>query len=147
MEACHGRVALVTGSSRGLGRVIARKLSEAGASLVLNYRKTGGRSEAQAQALAKELVERGSPAVAIQADISQKDAVAAMFQEIGPRYGRLDILVLNAARAPFKRVGELLKRDLLELVETNFLGNVYCMQPALPLMQGRPGPAVFISSP
>ena len=146
MEACHGRVALVTGSSRGLGRVIARKLSEAGASLVLNYRKTGGRSEAQAQALAKELVERGSPAVAIQADISQKDAVAAMFQEIGPRYGRLDILVLNAARAPFKRVGELLKRDLLELVETNFLGNVYCMQQALPLMQGRPGHVVFISS-
>jgi len=146
MEACHGRVALVTGSSRGLGRVIARKLSEAGASLVLNYRKTGGRSEAQAQALAKELVERGSPAVAIQADISQKDAVAAMFQEIGARYGRLDILVLNAARAPFKRVGELLKRDLLELVETNFLGNVYCMQQALPLMQGRPGHVVFISS-
>ena len=133
MEACHGRVALVTGSSRGLGRVIA-------------YRKTGGRSEAQAQALAKELVERGSPAVAIQADISQKDAVAAMFQEIGARYGRLDILVLNAARAPFKRVGELLKRDLLELVETNFLGNVYCMQQALPLMQGRPGHVVFISS-
>jgi enoyl-[acyl-carrier protein] reductase III len=146
MEACHGRVALVTGSSRGLGRVIARKLSEVGASLVLNYRKTGGRSEAQAQALAKELVERGSPAVAIQADISQKDAVAAMFQEIGARYGRLDILVLNAARAPFKRVGELLKRDLLELVETNFLGNVYCMQQALPLMQGRPGHVVFISS-
>ena len=146
MEACHGRVALVTGSSRGLGRVIARKLSEAGAHLVLNYRKTGGRSEAQAQALAKELVERGSPAVAIQADISQKDAVAAMFQEIGARYGRLDILVLNAARAPFKRVGELLKRDLLELVETNFLGNVYCMQQALPLMQGRPGHVVFISS-
>jgi enoyl-[acyl-carrier protein] reductase III len=146
MESCHGRVALVTGSSRGLGRVIARKLSEAGADLVLNYRQAGGRSEAQARALAKELVERGSRAVAIQADISQKDAVAAMFQEIGAEYGRLDILVLNAARAPFKSVGELLKRDLLELVETNYLGNIYCMQQALPLMQGRPGHVVFISS-
>ena len=146
MEPCHGRVALVTGSSRGLGSVIARKLSEAGADLVLNYRKAGGRSEAQARALAKELVERGSRAVAIQADISQKDAVVAMFQEIGAEYGRLDILVLNAARAPFKSVGELLKRDLLELVETNYLGNIYCMQQALPLMQGRPGHVVFISS-
>src|SRR5262245_51053392 len=125
MGPCQGRVALVTGSSRGLGRVIARKLSEAGADLVLNYRKVGGRSEAQAKALAKELVERGARAVAIQADISQKDAVVAMFQEISARYGRLDILVLNAARAPFKAVGELLKRDLLELVETNYLGNVY----------------------
>lgn len=146
MEPCRGRVALVTGSSRGLGRVIARKLSEAGADLVLNYRQTGGRSEAQARALAKELVERGSRTVAIQADISQKDAVAAMFQEIAAEYGRLDILVLNAARAPFKRIDELLRRDLLELIETNYLGNVYCMQQALPLMRGRPGHVVFISS-
>jgi len=146
MGPCHGRVALVTGSSRGLGRVIARTLSEAGADLIINYRQAGGRSEAQARALAKELVERGSRAVAIQADIGQKDAVAAMFQQIGAEFGRLDILVLNAARAPFKKVGELLKRDLLELVETNYLGNVYCMQQALPLMQGRPGHVVFISS-
>jgi len=146
MGSCRGRVALVTGSSRGLGRVIARKLSEAGADLIINYRQAGGRSEAQARALAKELVEGGSRAVAIQADIGQKDAVAAMFQQIGAEFGRLDILVLNAARAPFKKTGELLKRDLLELVETNYLGNVYCMQQALPLMQGRPGHVVFISS-
>src|SRR5262245_57987369 len=103
MQPCRGRVALVTGSSRGLGRVIARQLSEAGADVVVNYRKAGGRSEAQARALAKELVERGSRAVAIQADISQKDSVAAMFQQIAAEYGRLAILVLNAARAPFKR--------------------------------------------
>src|SRR5262249_33926408 len=115
----RGRVALVIVSSRGLGRVLARKLSEAGADLIINYRQAGGRSEAQARGLAKELVERGSRAVAIQADIGQKDAVAAMFQQIGAEFGRLDILVLNAARAPFKRAGELLKRDLLELVETN----------------------------
>jgi len=146
MESCRGRVALVTGSSRGLGRVIARTLGAAGADVVVNYRRAGGRSEAQARALAKELVERGSRAVAIQADISQKDAVAAMFQQIAAEYGRLDILVLNAARAPFKRIGELLTRDLIELVETNYFGNVYCMQHALPLMQGRPGHVVFISS-
>jgi NAD(P)-dependent dehydrogenase (short-subunit alcohol dehydrogenase family) len=146
MGSCRGRVALVTGSSRGLGRVIARKLSEAGADLIINYRQAGGRSETQARALAKELVERGSRAVAIQADIGQKDAVAAMFQQIGAEFGRLDILVLNAARAPFKKAGELLKRDLLELVETNYLGNVYCMQQALPLMQARPDHVMFISS-
>src|SRR5262245_25019969 len=69
-----------------------------------------------------------------------------MFQEIAAQYGRLDILVLNAARAPFKTVGELLRRDLLELVENNYLSNVYCMQQALPLMQGRPGHVVFVSS-
>src|SRR4029077_15434163 len=146
MGSCRGRVALVTGSSRGLGRVIARKLSEARADLIINVRQAGGRSEAQARALAKELVERGSRAVAIQADISQKDAVATMFQEIAAQYGRLDILALNAARPPFKTVSELLRRDLLELVENNYFSNVYCMQQALPLMQGRPGHVVFVSS-
>src|SRR4029453_12818038 len=80
-------------------------------------------------------------------DISQKDAVAAMFQEIAAQYGQLDILVLNAARAPFKRVDELLKRDLLELIETNYLANIYCMQQTLPLIQGRPAPVVFIHIP
>ena len=91
-------------------------------------------------------MERGPARWPIQADISQKDAVAAMFQEIAAQYGRLDILVLNAARAPFKRIDELLRRDLLELVETNYLGNVYCLQQALPLMQGRPAHVVFVSS-
>jgi NAD(P)-dependent dehydrogenase (short-subunit alcohol dehydrogenase family) len=68
-----------------------------------------------------------------------------MFQQIAAEHGRLDILVLNAARAPFKRVDELLTRDLLELIETNYLGNIYCMQQALPLMRGRP--ATSCSSP
>ena len=146
MRPCEGKVALVTGSSRGLGRVIARKLAEAGAHLVLNYRQNGGRSEAQAKELSKELSELGSRATAIQADIGQKESVGAMFEEIQSHYGRLDILVLNAARAPFKPLKELLKRDLLQLVETNYLGHVYCMQHALPLMEGGGGQVVFISS-
>src|SRR4029077_16065546 len=144
MGSCRGRVALVTGSSRGLGRVIARTLSEPGPDRIINDRQAVGRSEAQARALAKELVERGSRAVAIQADISQKDAVATMFQEIAAQYGRLDILVLNAARAPFKTVSELLRRDLLELVENKSFRNVFCVEEALPLMQGPPGPGVFV---
>ncbi len=146
MKPCDGKVALVTGSSRGLGQVIARQLAEAGADLVVNYRQGGGRSEAQARELAKELVERGARATAIQADIADKDAVGAMFEQIASEYGRLDILVLNAARAPFKPLRSLLRRDLLQLVETNYLGNVYCMQGALPFMERSGGHVVFISS-
>jgi NAD(P)-dependent dehydrogenase (short-subunit alcohol dehydrogenase family) len=146
MTPCDGKVALVTGSSRGLGQAIARKLSEAGAHVVLNYRQRGGRSEAQARELARELVDLGSRASAIQADIAHRDSVVAMFDQIASEYGRLDILVLNAARAPFKPLKHLLQRDLLQLVETNYLGNVYCMQQALPLMEGHGGYVVFISS-
>ena len=146
MRPCDGKVALVTGSSRGLGRVIARKLSEAGAHIVLNYRQSGGRSEAQARDLARELVELGSRASAIQADIAQRESVGAMFEQVASEYGHLDILVLNAARAPFKPLKHLLRRDLLQLVETNYLGNIYCMQRALPLMGGQGGHVVFISS-
>ena len=146
MKPCEGKVALVTGSSRGLGRVIARRLSEAGAHVVINYRQGGGRSEAQARELARELEGLGSRASAIQADIGNKESVGAMFDQVASDYGRLDILVLNAARAPFKAFAEILRRDLLQLIETNYLGNVYCMQRALPLMEGRGGQIVFISS-
>jgi NAD(P)-dependent dehydrogenase (short-subunit alcohol dehydrogenase family) len=146
MRPCEGKIALVTGGSRGLGQVIARKLSEAGADLVLNYRQSGGRSEAQARATAKELTELGSRASAIQADIAQKESVAAMFDQIASEYGRLDILILNAARAPFKPLKDLLRRDLLQLVETNYLGHIYCMQGALRLMEKEGGHVVFISS-
>src|SRR3990172_6882178 len=146
MKPCEGKVALVTGSSRGLGQVIARKLAEAGAHLILNYRQCGGRSEAQARELAKELVELGSRATTIQADIGQKEPVASMFSQIHSEYGRLDILVLNAARAPFKPLKDLLRRDLPQLLETNYLGHVFCMQQALPLMTPHGGHVVFISS-
>ena len=146
MKPCEGKVALVTGGSRGLGRVTARKLAEAGAHVVVNYRQGGGRSEAQARELAKELTELGSRASAVQADIAHKESVTAMFEQIASEYARLDILVLNAARAPFKPLADLLRRDLLQLVETNYLGNVYCVQRALPLMEGRGGRVVFISS-
>ncbi len=146
MRPCEGKVALVTGSSRGLGQAIARKLSHAGAHVILNYRQRGGRSEAQARELARELVDLGSRALAIEADIANRDAVVAMFDQMASEYGRLDILVLNAARAPFKPLKQLLQRDLLQLVETNYLGNVFCMQRALPLMEGHGGHVVFISS-
>ena len=146
MRPCEGKVALVTGSSRGLGQAIARRLSDAGAHVILNYRQPGGRSEAQARELARELVDLGSRASVIEADIANRGSVVGMFDQISSEYGRLDVLVLNAARAPFKPLKDLLQRDLLQLVETNYLGNVFCMQRALPLMEDHGGHVVFISS-
>jgi len=137
---------LVTGSSRGIGSSIALSFARAGADVVLNYRKAGGRSQAQAEWLKKEIEALGRTAFIVQADISDRESVKALFQAVRDRFGRLDVLVLNAARAPFKPLERLLERELRQLIETNYLGNLFCVQEAIPLMEGQGGKVVFISS-
>ncbi len=140
------KVVLVTGGSRGVGAAIARRFAQDGARLVLNHRVGGGRASRMADALCREVDAAGARAVAIPADISRKNAVKTMFAQLEDEFGRLDALILNAARAPFKPWEKLLERDLRLLVETNFLGNVFCLQEALPLLARRGGAVVFISS-
>jgi len=140
------KVAVVTGSSRGIGRTIALHLARAGADVVVNYRVRGGSSERQANELCAEIRALGRRSLAVQADISNRQAVRALVAEAGATLGRLDFLVLNAARAPFKPYERLLDRDLRQLVDTNFLGNVSCIREALPLLERSSGKVVFISS-
>jgi enoyl-[acyl-carrier protein] reductase III len=140
------KVALITGSSRGIGAAIARKFAMAGADVVLNYRKGGGKSQEQGELLCKDLQEMGRRAYLVQADISLKASVKQMFSEIREKCGCLDFLILNAARAPFKPLEHLFERELRQLVETNFIGNIFCVQEALPLLEKNGGKIVFISS-
>jgi NAD(P)-dependent dehydrogenase (short-subunit alcohol dehydrogenase family) len=146
MQSLRNKVALVTGSSRGIGNAIARKLAASGADVALNYRKSGGSSQEQARKLINEIEALGRRSILVQADISDKAAVKSMFNEVGEKLGRLDLLILNAARAPFKPLEKLFERDLRQLVETNYLGNIFCIQEALPLMSQNGGKVVFISS-
>ena len=140
------RVALITGSSRGIGQAIARTFAQAGADVVINYRQAGGRSQQQAEALCKEIREMGRRAFILQADISVKASVKEMFNEVRAQWGRLDFLILNAARAPFKPIEKLFERELRQLVETNYLGNIFCIQEGLALLEQQRGKIVFISS-
>jgi NAD(P)-dependent dehydrogenase (short-subunit alcohol dehydrogenase family) len=140
------KVALITGSSRGIGSAIARKFAESGSDVILNYRKAGGASQRQGEKLCKEIQEMGRRAFLVQADISDKGSVRNLLGEAKERCGQLDFLILNAARAPFKPVERLLERELRQLVETNYLGNVFCIQEALPLLEEGGGGIVFISS-
>ena len=139
-------VALITGSSRGIGQALARRFAQSGADVVINYRQRGGRSQEQAETLCKEIREMGRRTFMIQADISVKTSVKEMFSQVRDQWGRLDFLVLNAARAPFKPIEKLFERELRQLVETNYLGNIFCIQEGLGLLEQQQGTVVFISS-
>lgn len=88
----EGKVALVTGASRGIGRAIALDLAKNGANVAVNY----AGSEAKANEVVEEIKALGREAFAIQADVSDSEAVGAMIKETVERFGRLDILINNA---------------------------------------------------
>jgi NAD(P)-dependent dehydrogenase (short-subunit alcohol dehydrogenase family) len=140
------KVALITGSSRGIGAAIGRSFERAGSVVIVNYRKPGGASQAGGEKLCAEIRDGGSRALLIEADIALKESVKKMMAEVRQQCGRLDFLILNAARAPFKPLETLPERELRQLVETNFLGNLFCIQEAVPLLAETTGKIVFISS-
>ena len=100
-----GRVALVTGASRGIGEAIAKAYAQQGARVVVSSRKQEACDE-----VAKEIVAAGGDAVAIACHIGDMEALAALFAEVERRYGRLDVLVNNAATNPY--YGHILDTDL-----------------------------------
>ncbi|MDR3559432.1 MAG: SDR family NAD(P)-dependent oxidoreductase, partial [Candidatus Pacebacteria bacterium] len=98
------KVALVTGSSRGIGRAIALAFAGAGADVVVNHSKPDGASKRKADEVCREIEELGRKALAVPADIASKASVGEMVEAVSSWRGRLDFLVLNAAKAPFKPI-------------------------------------------
>jgi enoyl-[acyl-carrier protein] reductase III len=145
-DSCKDKIALITGSSRGIGAAIARKFALSGADIVLNFRKAGGSSQAQAEKLRDEIIAMGRRVLLIQADIASYESVKGLFREIQEKFARLDFLILNAAKAPFKPIERLLERELRSLVDVNYLGNIFCIKESLPMLEQSRGKIVFISS-
>src|SRR5438309_8477335 len=98
MGKLEGKVALVTGSGRNIGRATVLKLAAEGAHVVVNSRT----NQAEAEAVAREAQARGVKAVAVVADVARKDQVDAMVAKAMSEFGRIDILVNNAAIRPHK---------------------------------------------
>jgi 3-oxoacyl-[acyl-carrier protein] reductase len=92
MKDLKGKVAIVTGSSKGIGAAIAERLASDGASVVVNY----SRAAAPAEALVQRITSGGGKAIAVQADLSKSSEIAKLFSEASKAFGRLDILVNNA---------------------------------------------------
>ena len=125
------KVALVTGAGSGIGRATALRLLEHGYSVVLT-----GRRQAPLDEVADEARQRGTDALAVACDVSDAAGVAALFDAIRQRYGRLDVLFNNAGRgAPPVDIDELSVEDWRAVVDTNLTGVFLCTRAAFGLMK------------
>jgi enoyl-[acyl-carrier protein] reductase III len=125
-----GKVALVTGASRGIGRAIAQKLASAGCDVAVNYYN----SAEEAEALCAEIRGMGRRACALQASVGIPDSVDDMFVEFGKHFDRIDILVSNAASGVLKPALEMTLKHWRWCLETNALALNLLAQRAVPLM-------------
>jgi 3-oxoacyl-[acyl-carrier protein] reductase len=120
------RVAIVTGASAGIGRAIAERLAQEGATVVVNY----GKSADKARAVVAGIESKGGKALAVQADISKIADVRRLVRETVQRFGRLDILVNNAGMAFFKPLVETTEQEFDDIFALNAKGAYFTMQEA-----------------
>ena len=129
-----GKVALVTGSSRGIGRATALRLAEAGADLVVNYLT----SRTAAEEVAEEIAALGSRVAVVKADVSEQDDVLSMIEFVREQFGRLDILVSNAASGGFRPLLSTTRKHLENSLSINVVPLLHLVQAAMPLLERGP---------
>jgi 3-oxoacyl-[acyl-carrier protein] reductase len=138
-----GRIALVTGASRGIGRAIAFALADCGADVAVNYR---ARSD-DANAVAEAVRTRGRKACAVQADVSRGDDVSRLVARVQAELGPVGILINNAGVALVRGIDELTEADFDRTLAVNLKSAFLCTQAVLPAMRAaRWGRIVNISS-
>lgn len=139
----EGKVALVTGASRGIGREIAFELAREGASVAVNY----AGSEAKALELVDEIKALGRDAFAIQADVSNSDSVNDMVKETVERLGKLDILVNNAGITKDNLLMRMKESEWDDVININLKGVFLCTKAVTrQMMKQRSGRIINISS-
>jgi len=127
MNPLTGKVAFITGSSRGIGRAAAMRFARDGAAVVVNYRSDA----AAASAVVSAVVASGGTAIAIQADIAKVDDIKRLFRDALARLGRLDILVANAGYCAFSPLAEMSEAEFDRTYATNTKGTFFCIQEGL----------------
>ena len=138
-----GKVALVTGGSRGIGAAIVVSLADAGASVAVNYREKA----LEARSVADVVQAMGRKAVAVKADVSKASEVAAMVATVERELGAIDILVNNAGIGIIKSIDDLSEADFDVTIAVNLKSAFLCTQAVIPGMRARKwGRIVNISS-
>ncbi|SFL57955.1 glucose 1-dehydrogenase [Paenibacillus sp. 1_12] len=124
MKPLMGKVAIVTGAGRGIGKCIAHQLSQAGAKVVVNY----ANSEQGANELVHQIQSEGNEAIVCKADISQLSDIQRMVDQTLMAFGRIDILVNNAAIDPTEDFMKVTEDFYDRVVDTNMKGSFFCAQ-------------------
>ncbi|MCA9077840.1 MAG: SDR family oxidoreductase [Planctomycetaceae bacterium] len=137
-----GRVALVTGASRGIGRACAERLAACGADVVVNFLN----SRDKAAEVVESVQSTGRTGVAVRADVSEPDDVRALADFVGERFGRLDIVVSNAAAGGFRPLLELSPANWEATMRSNAAPLIWLMQAAAPLLTQQPRSSVVAIS-
>jgi len=139
----HRPVAVVTGSSRGIGRVIALKLANAGYNLVVNYKE----SQTAAESLGLELEQIGTEYLLRRANVSAWDDVVQMRDQVLERWGHIDLLVNNAGIISDALFHKMAKKDWQQVIDTNLTGVFNCARVCVSqMMEQRYGKIINISS-
>jgi len=128
-----GRVALVTGASRGIGASVALALAQAGAAVAINYRERA----VAAEAVAGRIAAIGRRAITVAADVSDSSAVADMVETVGSHLGPIDILINNAGIALIRGIDDLTEADFDQTISVNLKSVFLCTRAVLPHMRAQ----------
>jgi 3-oxoacyl-[acyl-carrier protein] reductase len=142
MSDLKGKVAVVTGASKGIGAAIAESLGAAGAALTVNY--ASGREGAERVVAAIKAC--GGKAIAVQADVAKAGDVAHLFAETKKAFGRLDVLVNNAGIYRFQPLDDITEDEFHSLFNTNVLGTILATKEAAKHFDASGGSVINISS-
>ncbi len=137
-----GKVAVVTGASKGIGAAIAKRLADEGASVVVNYAS----SKTGADKVVAEISSAGGTAVAIQADVARKADIERLFAETKNAFGPLDILVNNAGIYEFSPLGDITEEHFHKQFNLNVLGLLLVSQAAVKIFNSAGGSIINTSS-
>jgi 3-oxoacyl-[acyl-carrier protein] reductase len=142
MNALNGKVAVVTGASKGIGAEIARQFAAAGAAVVVNYAS----SRQDAERVVGDIIRAGGKAIAVQADVSRADDVRRLFAEAKNAYGALDVLVNNAGVYRFEPLEAVTEAEYRRQFDLNVLGTILAAQEAAHHFGPHGGSIVNVSS-
>jgi 3-oxoacyl-[acyl-carrier protein] reductase len=138
-----GKVAVITGAGRGIGKAIALQFAEYGSKVVVNYRS----SVTQVEELLETIRIAGGEAIAVQADISVEEDSKKLIDEAVKQYGRLDVLVNNAGITKDNLLMRMTEQDFNSVIDTNLKGTFFCTKHAATIMlKQRCGKIINISS-
>src|SRR5437764_10535328 len=142
MKKLTGKVAVVTGASKGIGAAIAKQLAADGAQVVVNY----ATSREGADKVVREITEAGGDAIAVGASVAKEADIQALFDETRKAYGKVDILVNNAGVYGFAPLDQVTVDEYRRQSDTNVLGLLLTTKAALPYFPNEGGSVINISS-